>query len=59
LTSDHITSCVNRRHEYGAVPLLVVGLGKDKIKMFDEFSAKKGKLGLVTGKELWRIVFKK
>lgn len=59
ITADHITSCKNRRHEYGAVPLLVVGCGKDKVKTFDEFSVKAGKLGLITGKELWRIVFNK
>lgn len=58
ITADHITSCKNRRHEYGSVPLLVVGMGKDKMKTFDEFSVKSGRLGLVTGKELWRLVFK-
>lgn len=59
ITADHITSCKNRRHEYGAVPLLVVGRGKDKVKTFDEFSVKSGRLGLITGKELWKFVFKK
>jgi 2,3-bisphosphoglycerate-independent phosphoglycerate mutase len=59
VTTDHITSCRNRRHEYGAVPLLVVGRGKDRVKTFDEFSVKAGRLKLIDGKKLWKIVFKK
>lgn len=59
LTCDHITSCGQRRHVYGNVPVLVFGKKKDKVKTFDEFSVKKGKLGLINGKKLWKYVFVK
>lgn len=59
VTCDHITSCKNRRHEFGAVPILIYGKGKDKVQAFDEFSVKKGKLGLIDGKKLWKFVFSK
>jgi 2,3-bisphosphoglycerate-independent phosphoglycerate mutase len=57
ISCDHITSTLQRKHEYGAVPVLVYGKGKDKIKKFDEFEAKKGKLGLTEMSKVWRKVF--
>jgi len=57
ITSDHITSCKTRKHEWGPVPILVYGKGKDRVKKFDELNVKKGKLGLIKGKKLWRFVF--
>ncbi len=59
VTCDHITSCKLRAHAYGPVPVLVFGKGKDKVKTWNEFSVKKGKLGLITGKGLWEFVFEK
>lgn len=59
VTCDHITACKTRKHEYGAVPVLVFGKEKDKVKTFDEFSVKKGELGLISGRKLWRYVFGK
>jgi len=59
VTCDHITACKTRKHEYGAVPLLIYGLGKDKIKTFNEMEAEKGKLGIITGSQLWKLVFRK
>jgi len=59
VSCDHITSTLQRKHEYGAVPVLIFGRKKDKTKKFDEFNAKKGSLGLITGAELWKFVFKK
>ncbi|MDI6798644.1 MAG: 2,3-bisphosphoglycerate-independent phosphoglycerate mutase [Candidatus Aenigmarchaeota archaeon] len=59
VTCDHITACKTRKHEYGAVPVLIYGLDKGKANKFDEFEAKKGKLGLITGKKLWQYVFSK
>jgi len=56
VTCDHITSCKTRRHEYGAVPVLVYGVGRDSTQTFDEFEAKKGKLGLTTGRKLMRVI---
>jgi len=59
IATDHITSCKTRQHEYGAVPILVYGKGRENAGKFDEFSAKKGKLGLMTGKKLWQFLLKK
>jgi 2,3-bisphosphoglycerate-independent phosphoglycerate mutase len=58
VTCDHITSTELRRHMPGKVPLLVYGKGKDRIKTFDEFSVKKGKLKDFTPNKLWKYVFK-
>jgi len=57
ISCDHITSTLQRKHEYGAVPVLLYGKGKDKTKTFDEFEAKKGKLGLTEMSKVWRKVF--
>jgi 2,3-bisphosphoglycerate-independent phosphoglycerate mutase len=57
LTCDHITSTMKREHEYGAVPILIYGKGKDKTKRFDEFEAKKGRLGLTDMRKVWKKVF--
>lgn len=57
ISCDHITSTLQRKHEYGAVPVLVYGKGKDKTKTFDEFEAKKGKLGLTDMNKVWKKVF--
>lgn len=59
VTCDHITACKTRRHEWGPVPLLVYGKGKDSVEKFDEFSVKKGRLKLINGKKLWKFVFGK
>jgi 2,3-bisphosphoglycerate-independent phosphoglycerate mutase len=58
VTCDHITSTQQRKHVYGPVPVLVYGLGKDKVKTFDEFAVKKGKLKMLTGKKLMNFIFK-
>ncbi|MEM5791059.1 MAG: 2,3-bisphosphoglycerate-independent phosphoglycerate mutase [Candidatus Aenigmatarchaeota archaeon] len=58
VTCDHITSCKTRKHEYGPVPLLVYGKGRDNVTNFNEFSVKKGGLGLITGKKLMEFIFK-
>jgi 2,3-bisphosphoglycerate-independent phosphoglycerate mutase len=57
ITSDHITSCKTRKHEFGPVPILIYGKGSDAVQKFDELSVKKGKLKLLNGKKLWKIVF--
>jgi 2,3-bisphosphoglycerate-independent phosphoglycerate mutase len=57
VTCDHITSTEQKKHAFGPVPVLVYGLGKDKVKNFDEFSVKKGKLGLIDGKKLMKYIF--
>mgnify|MGYP001571117155 CR=1 FL=1 len=59
ITSDHITSTETGKHEYGPVPVLAYGKGKDKVKKFDEISVKKGKLKKYTGTKLMKFIFKK
>jgi len=59
IATDHITACKTRQHEYGAVPILIYGKGRENAGRFDEFTAKKGKLGLMTGKKLWQFLLKK
>ena len=56
ITSDHITSTETGKHEYGTVPVLVYGKGKDKSKKFDEISVKKGKLKNYTGDKLMKYI---
>ncbi|MEM7825755.1 MAG: hypothetical protein QW412_02770 [Candidatus Aenigmatarchaeota archaeon] len=58
ITCDHITSCKTRKHEFGPVPVLVYGKGKEKAKSFNEMEAEKGKLGLMTGKKLMNFILK-
>ncbi len=59
LTSDHITSTGNKRHEHGPVPVLVYGKDKGKVATFDEISAKNGKLKKFDGRKLLKYVFGK
>jgi 2,3-bisphosphoglycerate-independent phosphoglycerate mutase len=59
ITCDHITSSLSGDHEYGPVPVLLYGRGKDSVKTFDEQIAKKGALGRMTGRELLKHVFGK
>lgn len=56
ITSDHITSTETGKHEYGPVPILVYGKGKDKSKKFDEISVKKGKLKNYSGAKLMKYI---
>jgi len=58
VTCDHITSTQLKSHIPGKVPLLVYGKGKDRVKNFDEFSVKKGKLKNFTPTKLWKYAFK-
>ncbi|MBI4010361.1 MAG: hypothetical protein HY361_04215 [Candidatus Aenigmarchaeota archaeon] len=57
MTSDHITSTETGKHEYGTVPVMVYGKGKDKSKKFDELSVKNGKLKNYTGAKLMKYIF--
>lgn len=57
ITSDHVTSCKTKKHEYGPTPILIYGNGTDAVQKFDEISVKDGKLKLINGKRLWKIVF--
>jgi 2,3-bisphosphoglycerate-independent phosphoglycerate mutase len=56
ITTDHITSCKTRKHEFGNVPVLISPIkSKKKLKTFDEFEAAKGMK--LNQKKLWKIVF--
>lgn len=59
VTCDHITSTEHKKHMPGSVPVLVYGKGKDKVKTFDEFSVKKGKLKKYTGRKLLKYILSK
>lgn len=59
LTTDHITSTELGKHMPGPVPVLVYGRGKDRVRTFDEFSVKKGKLKNYTGLRLLKYIFGK
>lgn len=59
VTCDHITSCKLKSHVHGPVPILVFGKGADKVKTFDEFAVKGGKLKNYNGRKLWKLVFGK
>lgn len=56
VTCDHITSTEQKAHMPGLVPVLVFGLGKDKVKTFDEFSVKEGKLKNLTPLKLLKYI---
>lgn len=58
VTTDHITSVKTKSHEPGKVPLLIYGKGKDKVKTFDEFAVKKGRLKNYVPSKIWRYVLK-
>lgn len=59
LTCDHITSSETGMHEWGKVPVVVYGKGKDNVKTFSEKSAKKGSLGTMSGRELLKYIYDK
>jgi 2,3-bisphosphoglycerate-independent phosphoglycerate mutase len=59
ITCDHITSCELKSHVHGEVPFLIYGLGKGKIKRFNELDVKKSKLRKLSGKKFWKFVFSK
>ena len=56
ITADHITDYRTGKHEFGYVPILIYGLGKDKIRKFNEFTAYKSTLVFKNGEQLWKFV---
>ena len=60
VTTDHITSTEFKTHMPGKVPLLIFGKGKakDKVKTFDEFSVKKGRLKNYNPAKMWKYVLR-
>ncbi len=59
LLPDHPTPCSLRTHTSDPVPFLLIkpGLAPDKVSVFDEFSVKQGKMGLLHNGELLQLLF--
>jgi 2,3-bisphosphoglycerate-independent phosphoglycerate mutase len=59
LLPDHPTPCSLRTHTSDPVPFLMIkpGLVPDKVCVFDEFSVKQGKMGLLHNGELLQLLF--
>jgi len=56
VTGDHATPCIQKAHSDDKVPILVYGKKRDTVKKFDEISAREGKLGHITGKEVIGLI---
>jgi 2,3-bisphosphoglycerate-independent phosphoglycerate mutase len=52
ITSDHATPCSLGIHSADAVPITILGMGKDYVKVFSEKDAKFGSLGVLTGQQI-------
>jgi len=57
---DHPTYCRTRTHVKEAVPFLIYkpGMVPDEVKVFDEFSVRKGAYGLLKENEFIKALFK-
>ena len=56
VTGDHSTPCKLKNHSADPVPVLFYNLGTPKEKKFNEVEARKGSLGRIKGKELFKKV---
>ncbi len=56
VTGDHSTPCKLKSHSADPVPLLIYGKDKDNVQDFSEKACKKGKIGLIKGKELMKYL---
>lgn len=58
ITGDHSTPCIRKEHSGHEVPILIWAKNErsDALKTFDEFSAMKGGLGHIEGKDLMSII---
>lgn len=56
VTADHATPCSLKSHSDDAVPLLIYGKGKDKVKRFNEKECQKGSIGKVYGQNLLKSI---
>lgn len=55
VTSDHTTASSIKMHSADPVPFLIYGNGKDKVKLFDERSCKKGGFKTIFAKDLLKL----
>ncbi len=58
ITGDHSTPCKVKEHTSDPLPVLLYGLGKDKVEKFSEKECKKGKLGKIKSIDFLKKVFK-
>jgi len=56
VTGDHSTPCKLKNHSADPVPVLFYNLGNPKEKKFNEAEARKGSLGRIMGKDLFKKV---
>jgi len=56
ITGDHSTPCRLKTHSSDPVPVLIYGKDKDKVQYFSEKACKKGKIGLIKGKDLMKYL---
>jgi 2,3-bisphosphoglycerate-independent phosphoglycerate mutase len=57
ITGDHSTPCKLKSHSDDPVPVLIYGKDKDSIEDFSEKACKKGKIGLIKGKDLMKHLY--
>ncbi|MAG50927.1 phosphoglycerate mutase [archaeon] len=57
ITGDHSTPCKLKSHSDDPVPVLIYGKNKDSIQDFSEKACKKGKIGLIKGKDLMKHLY--
>ncbi|MDR1518357.1 MAG: cofactor-independent phosphoglycerate mutase [Dysgonamonadaceae bacterium] len=59
LLPDHPTPCAIRTHTRNAVPFVLYhrGIEPDDLRIYDEFTARKGGFGSLCGDELMKLVF--
>jgi len=58
ITGDHATCSLLKSHCHLPNPLLVFGLGRDKVSTFSERACQKGSLGKIPQLQLLKIIFK-
>jgi 2,3-bisphosphoglycerate-independent phosphoglycerate mutase len=56
VTGDHSTPCKLKNHSADPVPVLFYNFGIPQEKKFNESEARKGKLGKILGKDLFKKV---
>jgi 2,3-bisphosphoglycerate-independent phosphoglycerate mutase len=52
VTGDHATPCILKNHSLDAVPIMIKGVKKDNVTLFNEFSCCKGALGHIQGPKI-------
>ncbi len=56
VTADHSTPCKYMAHSHHPVPILVFGKDIDAVDSFSEKACKKGKIGVIAGKDMMKLL---